>query len=303
MKKQWKMLLILGVMLIALWGCQRELPQAPTLISPEDGAFFTDEPPTFIWGSEDAADSYVLRICKGYFPDDIFLEEAVEDTIYVMPKAVFAIADTGTYIWAVASLPDDGDFYWSEIRYRFLVGAPGEEPVWYLDTTYFPLGEGYEWIYQRHTYIRSHYGDEDDYDIITIRVTESSSEGNHLYFKLEGGSFADVGSQISIVNDSISPYWGYESVRIHVIPQPAHYRQEGNYYYIDLEISYQGDTLWIVNEEFYDMDGYYGYSTQRLKGIGVIHQHKWYWTGGSYEDGHHLQLLYFIKGDTVWRFE
>lgn len=306
MKKQWKMLLILGAMILALWGCQREFPQAPTLISPEDGAFFTDEPPTFIWGSEDAADSYVLRICKGYFPDDIFLEEEVEDTIYVMPGAVFAIADTGTYIWAMASLPDDGDLNWSEIQYRFLVGASGEEPVWYLDTTYFPFGEGYEWVYEIHGYIRSKYDDEDHYDTLIVKVDSAEVEGQHSIYYLNY-FFFDVGTSVEIINDSLEIFWYWSNptrIVIPIIPRPVSIHEKyGNYSYANMDIFYQGDTLYISDDEYYEMDGYYGYSTQRLKGIGVVSEHDWFRIDGAYEEGHHLQLLYFIKGDTVWRFE
>jgi hypothetical protein len=116
MKKHWKMLLILGAMLIALWGCQREFPQAPILISPEDGAFFTDEPPTFIWGSEDAADSYVLRICKDSFTEGVVLvEDTLEDTTYTMTDNIFQQLSTGSYEWAVAPLPVEDELLWCEV--------------------------------------------------------------------------------------------------------------------------------------------------------------------------------------------
>lgn len=116
MKKQWKMLLILGAMILALWGCQREFPQAPILISPEDGEVFTDQAPTFIWQSVEETTEYIIRISKDSFTEGaVLVEDTLEDTTYTMTDNIFQQLSTGSYEWAVAPLPAEDELLWSEV--------------------------------------------------------------------------------------------------------------------------------------------------------------------------------------------
>lgn len=122
MKKQWKMLLILGVMILALWGCQRDedetidYPSAVTLIAPQDGTHFKETPPTFLWSSDSLATSYILRIATDEFSTGaVLIKDTLTDTIYKMSENLFSQIYQGTYEWAVAPHPAEDELLWSEV--------------------------------------------------------------------------------------------------------------------------------------------------------------------------------------------
>jgi|GEM_PF-1354968 len=122
MKKQWKMLLILGVMILALWGCQRDedetidYPSAVTLIAPQDGTHFKETPPTFLWSSDSLATSYILRIATDEFSTGaVLIKDTLTDTIYKMSENLFSQIYQGTYEWAVAPLPAEDELLWCEV--------------------------------------------------------------------------------------------------------------------------------------------------------------------------------------------
>ncbi|MEA3312619.1 MAG: hypothetical protein U9Q76_10420 [candidate division WOR-3 bacterium] len=121
MKKHWKMLLILGAMLIALWGCQRDedetidYPSAVTLTAPQDGTHFKETPPTFLWSSDSLATSYILRIATDEFSTGaVLIKDTLTDTIYKMSENLFSQIYQGTYEWAVAPLPAEDKPLWSD---------------------------------------------------------------------------------------------------------------------------------------------------------------------------------------------
>lgn len=164
-----------------------------------------------------------------------------------------------------------------------------------LSETYFPYAEGYQWIYERNLFIRSKYGDEDEYDTISIKVEAATLGTERSVFHLSK-DYSDIGKSFFIVNDSIEIIWGESETRqIHV------YDESDKYYGEDGSITYSNDSLIIDHYEYRESWGYYGYYLCRLKEVGVLSDYNSFWTGGTYEEGVKLRLLYFIKGtDTVW---
>ncbi|MEA3312144.1 MAG: hypothetical protein U9Q76_08000 [candidate division WOR-3 bacterium] len=230
-------LILLGGILLIFSGCQRiDTPQAPTLIAPEDGSVFETEPPTFIWGSDEFADDYVIRIYMGASTD---IQDTLEDTTYAMPQGVFETLLNATHNWSAAAMSEEGELFWSESR-SFVIDKPEEPQSLDLDTTYFPAGLNYEWVYERHVY--GHYygtgGNEDEfwdyYDTIAILVTDSSCSQGEFLFNLSGGDFHgrycdihvygslwDVGWYIHVIADSVELllHDHYDSIFIPLIPQ------------------------------------------------------------------------------------
>lgn len=398
-------LLVLGII-----GCQREFPQATILISPQDGAVFTDQAPVFVWQSVEEATEYIIRISKDSFTDGVVLvEDTLEDTTYTMTDNIFQQLSTGSYEWAVAPLPVEDELLWSEVwsfsvdkssppspiliapedgavfdleppefiwrsvslakayiillhgenlpygdtivvdtledttyalpwevfegcyngNYKWCVAslATTNQAFWSnerslsfnqpapqldLDTTYFPFGLEYKWIYEEYGDYYDLYGSGEWYDTITIRVVDSTFVSNGWSFDLEGWSqqgfetvtFLDVDNPARIVGNQILIFG---SRKIFLTPEPIkEVKSEGGKTFT-FEISYKGDTLRLLDkmEEFWDPIGGHDIvtSVSRVKGIGVISQSHSDWSGGSVWYGYTYwhNLLYFIKGeDTVW---
>jgi len=324
MRKLWKLALSLGVLTLAIVGCNQDTDgaNAPDLIEPADGAVIS-EAPTFVWSSVPLIEDYRIVIDNGssseiYTPPfrlggtdftDPIIEKDLYDTFYTMSGADFDNLEEGTYYWNVTSLkyPSDGsapDVNWSEVR-SFAIEKP--EPSG-LDTTYFPFGMDYEWTYEKHCW--DYYGDErtDSYYTITIRVVDSNIAPGGYTFVLEGGCFYDLDCDtIKIVDEKITafPNDPCGTSIVSLIPDTSEARNL-------LSIRYRGDTLnmgyhfemYPPDQHSYDNTDCY---TFRLRGVGLIDQTyfcSWWdgmgWDPGGY--GSHYSLLSFRKGGkVVWR--
>jgi hypothetical protein len=123
MKKSCKLVLILWVLAFAIAACNRDDgTNAPDLIEPADGAIFSSEPPTFIWGSQPFADGYTIVINDdSSMTGDTITSEDLPDTSYAMSGSDFDGLENGTYYWTAAAYDDPADgsarlYYWDEVR-------------------------------------------------------------------------------------------------------------------------------------------------------------------------------------------
>lgn len=273
----------------------------PKLILPFNNDLYVTYP-RFIWSSHPLAKSYLLRICKKPFPDgEILLEDTLHDTTYEFSLNDWKRTSSGEYLWSVAPLPTYTEQVWSEPR-CFLLTKEFD-----LDTTYYPLGFGYEWCYEKYSYWY-HWdawdGDQygASYDTINIRVEDSICTSEGWVFYLSGGGFEDVDSRIE--NDKIEVSWNHYSVGsllIPLIPQSSSYGDG----YMVLTLDYIGDTLSFKMVEPGDewTNGGEGTKTSlRLIGVGAVEQTvhigNYYHRG----EGRNYHLLWFYNGrDTVYK--
>jgi len=163
-----------------------------------------------------------------------------------------------------------------------------------LDTTYFPFAEDYEWVYERHSQAWS----GNRYDTFSIRVGSAIEQSDGwLRFHLEGGSFEDVGNPAMINNDQVIIFEGLDTIAL--IPQVTDNEPS------EISVGYTGDTL-NLSHIYYEDLYYYSHSTRRLKGVGVIFQEYDQslppYTQVLPEESYRDRLLYFRKGDTIWRY-
>jgi len=156
-----------------------------------------------------------------------------------------------------------------------------------LDTTFFPLKEGYEWTYERHTHEGHTDYEEDYYDTFTIYVLGNTT-------CLEGGEFLDIGSRGKIQDGEIKVW----TTTIPLNPTAAD-SFEDDKYRINIELSGEDLTIRTI-----DKDPFYwptDYTVLRKKGIGVMWQECFEGWDIHHMRYEHNNLLYFIKGeDTVW---
>ncbi len=167
---------------------------------------------------------------------------------------------------------------------------------------FFPVGKNYKWVYVRNNYV---YDTEQDIekgklDTLEIKISKitPASHGWILY-KLEGGSFEDVGKLLRIKQNRWLPVFnGLDTLKLTSNIRPKFYNNNG--YERRLAADKQ---LYLKYTEKDLNEATISHLTVRKKGIGVLHQetelHK-----SSYYEGYTDNLLYFIKGrDTVWRAE
>ena len=301
--------ILLGVAVIII-SCEIPgEPQAPTLTAPENGTVFDTLPPTFIWSWEEFADDYVIRIYMGSSTD---IQDTLAGTTYAMSKTLFETLLNGTYNWAAAAMSEDGELFWSESR-SFVIDKPEEPQGLDLDTTYFPLGLGYEWCFER--YARSE-GDDgegqtwnfDRYDTFTVSIIDSFSAGDTIVF-----TFFKTGRNLLRMPDFM-PYclWEfYEAARVYkdsvytviwgmvdLVPDPAS---------LPGFIKYHGDTLELIYLSWSPglEDNIY---IRHNVGIGTIRQtyyHRFYGDVPPYpyeEQDETDHLLWFYNGqDTIYK--
>ncbi len=145
-----------------------------------------------------------------------------------------------------------------------------------LDTTYFPMGEGNEWTYQRRSWGSTQSGDStitwDDYDTFTVSVADSFWESNVMLvsFSDTGKFFHDLSNPAKVMDGKvlIDP-WKEDAMHPWINP----YLPETKW---GSEICYSKDTLEIsfggtpTGED--PNYSYYQEWTYRLRNIGPILQ-------------------------------
>jgi len=301
MKRYARLIAVLGGIGLIASICQepRE-PQAPTLVSPEEASIFETLPPTFVWSAEPLAEDYVIRIYMGSATD---IQDTLGDTSYAMAQEVFDNLADGTYKWLVAARSESGELFWSDER-SFVVDKL-QEPTG-LDTTYFPLGLGYEWCYEQYNY---RFSDEDSpmvktwYDTFTVIVIDSFGQSNSLQFLLEG-AFMDLSNPVKVLGDEIE-VWGVWDASADTIPLIPPESTWTDWQY--LRTTYEGDILCL--ESSFDPWGndneWVAEDIIRKRGIGTIQQlfdagH----SSGMYYNFTSDRLLWFYNGrDTVYKAE
>lgn len=263
-------LLVLGTI-----GCQREeeFPQAPILISPEDGGVFTDQAPVFIWQSVEEATEYIIRISKDSFTDgDFLVEDTLVDTTYAMPQNLFESTENGIYLWAVSSLSEDRDLLWSKTR-TIQIERTEKTVAELLYDTYFPMDTGYEWVYERDKW--RWYGLDDIWleavETVTVKVDSvTEMDDGWVVFHLNNSFYFDVENQLITNGNHVAIFDCQDTI------STDSYRTRRE------DIPY--------NE------------IQRTKGIGVVTQ--------LYSEGNDYggiiwydSLKNYCKADTIWRYE
>jgi len=293
--------LVLGLLgSLILGGCDVWDPNPPDLIFPEDGAVFTTETPVFVWRESNRAVSYQILIT---YTDEItfqepFVELTIEDTTYELPEDIFTGAPAGNYHWKVASVSEDGESFWRIGRsFSFNKILPAVD----LDTTYFPYGLEYTWVYEFYNYGYGISGDGGEYyDTISYIVTDSvlkttgyvftmtktDSYGNEYQWEIRFfGNLPLFRKWIPVVPNELTDY--------------------------GIDVNYSGDTLYLSDGYYLEHEGGVGYTSEgwhshRVRGMGEISSGHGYANiaHGGEEDYTDYRLLYFIKGaDTVWRCE
>lgn len=278
----------------------------PFLISPEDGAVFDVSAPVFNWYKAPEASSYVIRIVKdAFFSGVVIVEDTVTDTTYTMPAEDFVGSLNSDYVWGVGVLGSSEGITWRGLR-SFELDKPAIDLD--LDTTYFPFGLDYSWTYETYSwyyYWEAPYPPEEEYDTVTITVTDSIFGESGWIFYLNG-SFRDVGDTVSILGNKV---FLYDSEWISINPKIGDYDA-------GIAVNYEDDTACISRhtsghylwDDFLDAYWSCDRSVLRLKGIGVVFEEYSYndrW-GESGEEAWYnsSSLLYFCKGtDTIWRRE
>ncbi len=171
----------------------------------------------------------------------------------------------------------------------------GKMPPNPLDETFFPAGAGYEWVYERESYVWDDMASSKSVDTFSIKVVSKTTKDGLTIFKLKGGSFEDVGEEIAIAGNYVAVFEGMDTIPL-VPPEDFKAKESFPGY----GVVYRGDTLTLN----YDVGGGYVlmlYSTERIKGVGVIRQTAEIREPPHYE-GHVDRLLCFIKGrDTLWK--
>lgn len=261
---------------------EKPLPDGPDLISPREDETITETPPTFTWHREPLAEYYRIKVYGEDLPmPDTVISDTTSDTVFTISESEFRIWFNGKYQWKVSAIASGGEEIWCDPQ-GFYIDKP--LPSLDLDTTYFPFGLKYEWVYEKSQV--SGGGNVLNRDTIVVSVLDSTGTINELRFNLEG-SFLDVGSSVSII-DHIATVFGNRKVYIN----PDNTDTLSLRYYHSTSNPYGWYEVTDIN-------------VKRLKGLGVIYQDDLWYNGdeiGPVEwDEYEYRLLYFIKdADTVW---
>lgn len=173
----------------------------------------------------------------------------------------------------------------------FFWGKLGGNPT---DETYFPAGQGYQWVYSRQNFVADEDADSVYFDTVTVRIVSTDTSDGWTAYQLEGGYYLDVGDIITIGDDRVLVFDGADTVPL--VP-PADFEPRDDV--IGYGLGYRDSILTI---SLYSGGGYVLLvnSTERLKGVGVINQMAELRSPPHYE-GYIDRLMYFIKAqDTVW---
>jgi hypothetical protein len=258
-------ILCLGLAAI-LPGCDNFPSPAPVLISPGDETEFDSLPPTFVWSKEEVKEYYLTVFKDSLWSNNILIWDTLENTTFAMSKTDLASTDSGRYVWTVfvKDTLTGRTMYQSPHNFRikrFLFPLD-------LDTTYFPLGLGYEWIYQRHDL------ENDSYDTLTVTVTGLEKISDTLVFTLSG-QMLDINSPTEVFECKIELWvWAWDMGKHYILPvvAPRPFHKEESY---SLEtITYEGDTLVIdvISDEREISRGLAETWTRRVRGLGIVKQ-------------------------------
>jgi hypothetical protein len=172
-----------------------------------------------------------------------------------------------------------------------------------LDTTYFPFGPDYEWVYEENvkTFREGQLISE---DIITyhVQVIDSSGTNSAWTFKLEG-YFDDLPTTVQINADSIyvflEGYYAKPGKTINVVKPETDTLTD---LFHKFSIEYAGETLEVKLTYATDKEGEVGSRcVSRLRGKGTISQT---FSFTSPPDSQYIRdkTLFLRKGqDTVWK--
>lgn len=272
---------------------EKPLPNPPTLLFPQKDENISTAP-TFVWQKEPLAEYYRIKVYGQDLPmPDTIISDKTSDTAYSLSEEKFRICYNGKYLWQVAAVAPGGEIFWSEPQeFYFNKTIPEVD----LDTTYFPLGLNYKWIYEVYG---GEPGSSYPYDTITVQVTDSSAVFNGWNFVFDG-AFLDVGNTAKIV-DNIVPVFSHHKSYL----EPDQIKKG------DFTIGFRADTAVLStfsNHSDYPYGGWESStSVTRLKDLGAIYQEYLYYTYDEHHNPIYMEyeydrLLYFIKGqDTVWK--
>ncbi len=272
----------------------KTLPNAPQLLTPQKDENLSIAP-TFVWRKEPLAKYYRIKVCGENLPmPDTIISDTTSDTTYSLSEEAFRICYNGKYLWQVAAVAPGGEIIWSEPQTLYF---DKNVPAIDLDTTHFPFGLNYSWVYERSDV--GYDGEIYPRDTVTIGVLDSLRFSNGWSFKLDG-SFLDVGNPAKIIDNIVQVFGSYKTGIFPSKMQIDHFKID--FFSDSLELS----TFFSTGLPY---GGHHEISTNviRLKGTGIVYQeYKNYtcdnlgypesWVDEVY------RLLYFIKGaDTVWR--
>ncbi len=102
-------------------------PDIPELLSPNDNQTKLPINPTLTWKKANRADSYTIQLSKDeFFTQDIIFSVETDDTTIVVGELENYIF----YYWRVASINDNGQSRWSQVRrFRTIAKIPEEAPT------------------------------------------------------------------------------------------------------------------------------------------------------------------------------
>ncbi len=292
----------------------KPMPSGPEQISPTEGTEFTDAPPSFVWHSDALAKAYIFLLHGENLPyGDTIVVDTLEDTTYALSRDIFEVSYNGTYKWSVASVANTNQSFWSMQR-SLTFNQP--QVQFDLDTTYFPFGLGYEWVYEEHGEGINGYGSASWLDTITIRVVDSSFAFNGWSFNLQclsqnglgSPKFFDVGNPARLVKTSVIILGNKKIDVIPISMKEVNPIPDG---YEKYEISYTLDTLQITTSSsvWHEDDPHgWGYdkatTIARVREIGTVKQVDYYWYGYYNWNGYSIshRLIQFSKNGTlVWQ--
>lgn len=257
----------LGAMLVFA-GCDLREVEVPTPISPIGSEYHNyNNGILFTWQSVDGALIYSLEIASDdKFDAMLFSDSTIDAVSCVIPIDSFQWGNT--YYWRVRV----SDNEWSEpVSFTY-------ELKFDLDTTYFPFGLGYEWMYERHHYGYDTLSTWDYRDTLIIRVTDSAWDDGILHITLDT-AFVLLENPVRIWGNNKIVIKGYLSATVMLIPYPVSKSNQelGDYasYCMTLQINYLSDTLAVSSHqtwEYWPGTEVDSLCAEFMKGIGTVSQ-------------------------------
>lgn len=232
--------ILLGVMLVFA-GCDLREVEVPTPISPIGSEYHNyNNGILFTWQSVEGALIYSLEIASDdKFDAMLFSDSTIDAVSCVIPIDSFQWGNT--YYWRVRV----SDNEWSDpVSFTY-------ELKFDLDTTYFPFGLGYEWMYERHHYGYDTLSTWDYRDTLIIRVTDSAWDDGILHITLDT-AFVLLENPVRIWESNKIVIKGYMSTTVLLEPYSVSMDTEGwgePDFIKSLRVYYLMDTLAVVSHQ------------------------------------------------------